>query len=71
MLKPMNKPERDFRKAMLTAPMSEEEIDAIQAVEGLHLSPRMKALFKQAEREGLTHEQRHKLILDTLGVTLT
>ena len=36
----MNKPERDFRKSILTAPMTEEEIDAIQAVEGLHLSPR-------------------------------
>ena len=67
----MNKPESDFRKAILTAPMTEQEIDAIQAVEGLHLSPRMKAVFEQAEREGLTHEQRHKLILDTLGVTLT
>lgn len=47
----MNKPERDFKKAILTAPMSGAEIDAIQAVEGLHLSPRMKALFDQAERE--------------------
>ena len=71
MLRPMNKPERDFRKSILTAPMTEEEIDAIQAVEGLHLTPRMKTLFDQAKREGLTHEQRRKLILDTLGVTLT
>ena len=67
----MNNPESDFRKAILTAPMTEQEIDAIQAVEGLHLSPRMKALFDQAKREDLTHEQRRKLILDTLGVTLT
>ena len=67
----MNNPESDFRKAILTAPMTEQEIDAIQAVEGLHLSPRMKALFDQAKRDGLTHEQRRKLILDTLGVTLT
>ena len=66
----MNNPESDFRKAILTAPMTEQEIDAIQAVEGLHLSPRMKALFDQAKRDGLTHEQRRKLILDTLGVTL-
>ena len=66
----MNNPESDFRKAILTAPMTEQEIDAIQAVEGLHLSPRMKALFDQAKREDLTHEQRRKLILDTLGVTL-
>ena len=66
----MNKPERDFRKAILTAPMSAAEIDAIQAVEGLHLSPRMKALCEQAERENWTHEQRRARILDTLGVTL-
>lgn len=66
----MNKPERDFKKAILTAPMSGAEIDAIQAVEGLHLSPRMKALFDQAEREKWTHEQRRARILDTLGVTL-
>ena len=37
----MNNPESDFRKAILTAPMTEQELDAIQAVEGLHLSPRM------------------------------
>jgi hypothetical protein len=66
----MNKPERDFRKAILTAPMRAEEIDAIQAVEGLHLSPRMKALFEQAERENWTHQERRTRILETLGVTL-
>lgn len=67
----MNKSERDFPKAVLTAPMTGEEIDAIQAVEGLHLSPRMKALFEQAEREGWSSEKRRRRILEILGVTLS
>ncbi len=64
----MNKPERDFRKAILTAPMSAEEIDAIQAVEGLHLSPRMKALFEQAEREGVDGDEIRRRIDAVFGV---
>lgn len=67
----MNKPERDFPKAVLTAPMTGEEIDAIQAVEGLHLSPRMKAIFEQAEREGWSSKKRRQRILEILGVTLS
>ena len=64
----MNKPERDFRKAILTAPMSAAEIDAIQAVEGLHLSPRMKALFEQAEREGVDGDEIRRRIDAVFGV---
>lgn len=64
----MNKPEHDFRKAILTAPMSAAEIDAIQAVEGLHLSPRMKALFEQAEREGVDGDEIRRRIDAVFGV---
>lgn len=64
----MNKPERDFKKAILTAPMSREEIDAIQAVEGLHLSPRMKALFDQAEREGVDGDEVRRRIDAVFGI---
>jgi hypothetical protein len=64
----MNKPERDFRKAILTAPMRAEEIDAIQAVEGLHLSPRMKALFQQAEREGVDGDEIRRRIDAVFGI---
>lgn len=66
----MNKPERAFSKAILTAPMTGAEIDAIQAVEGLHLSPRMRALFEQAESEGWSSEKRRQRIFEVLGVTL-
>ena len=65
----MNKPERDFPKAILTAPMTEEEIDAIQAVEGLHLSPRMRALLDQAKREGVDSEEIHRRIDAAFGLT--
>lgn len=64
----MNKPERDFRKAILTAPMSTAEIDAIQAVEGLHLSPRMKALFDQAERDGADGDEVRRRIDAVFGI---
>jgi len=63
----MNKAERDFQTALLTAPMSREEIDAIQAVEGLHLSPRMKALFDQAEREGVDGDELDRRITQSLA----
>jgi hypothetical protein len=64
----MNKPERDFKKAILTAPMSGAEIDAIQAVEGLHLSPRMQALFDQAEREGVDGDEIRRRIDAVFGI---
>jgi hypothetical protein len=64
----MNKPERDFPKAILTAPMTGAEIDAIQAVEGLHLSPRMKALFEQAEREGMSGDELDGRINAAFGI---
>jgi len=65
----MNKPEREFSKAILTAPMSRQEIDAIQAVEGLHLSPRMKALFDQAERDGVDGDEIRRRIDAAFGIT--
>jgi hypothetical protein len=64
----MNKPERDFQKAILTAPMTREEIDAIQAVEGLHLSPRMKALFDKAEQEGVDGDEVRRRIDAVFGI---
>ncbi|MCO5162749.1 MAG: hypothetical protein M9939_16565 [Mesorhizobium sp.] len=64
----MNKPEREFSKAILTAPMSRQEIDAIQAVEGLYLSPRMRALFDQAEREGVDGDELDRRINAAFGI---
>jgi hypothetical protein len=64
----MNKVDRDFPKAILTAPMSRAEIDAIQAVEGLHLSPRMKALFDQAERDGVDGDEIRRRIDAAFGI---
>lgn len=64
----MNKPKREFSKAILTAPMSRQEIDAIQAVEGLHLSPRMKAIFDQAEREGVDGDELDRRINAAFGI---
>lgn len=64
----MNKLELDVKKAILTAPMTREEIDAIQAVEGLHLSPRMKALFDQAEREGVDAAELDRRINAAFGI---
>ncbi len=65
----MNRPEREFSKTILTAPMSRQEIDAIQAVEGLHLSPRMKALFDQAERDGVDGDEIRRRIDAAFGIT--
>lgn len=64
----MNKPERDFQNAILTAPMTDAEIDAIQAVEGLHLSPRMKELFAQADREGVDGDEIRRRIDAAFGI---
>lgn len=64
----MNKSEREFSKAILTAPMSRQEIDAIQAVEGLYLSPRMRALFDQAERDGVDGDEIRRRIDAAFGV---
>ena len=66
----MKKLESDFDEALLTAPMTGAEIDAIQAVEGIYLSPRMRKLFDQADTEGWRFEQRRTAILETLGITL-
>ncbi len=49
----MNKPERDFPKAILTAPMGRQDAERVAAVEGLHLSPALRDLFEQAERDGV------------------
>lgn len=65
----MNKPERDFRKAILTAPMSREDAERICAVEGLHLSPQMRELFEQAEREGVDADELDRRINLAFGVT--
>lgn len=64
----MNRPEREFSKAILTAPMSRQEIDAMQAVEGLHLSPRMEALFDQAEQDGVDGNEPDRRINAEFGI---
>lgn len=64
----MNTPERAFSKAILTAPMSREDAERIAAVEGLHLSPRMKALFDQAERDGVDGDEIRRRIDAAFGI---
>jgi len=65
----MNKPERDFKKAILTAPMSREDAERICAVEGLQLSSRMRELFEQAEREGVDSDELDRRINAAFGIT--
>lgn len=64
----MNKPERDFRKAILTAPMSREDAELICAVEGLHLRQDLKQLFDQADREDAGPEELHRRIDAAFGL---
>lgn len=66
----MNKAERDFQNALLTAPMSREETAAIQAVEGLALSPEILRVFKKADADGVHGQERRQRIAQALGVKL-
>jgi len=63
----MNKPKRDFPKAILTAPMTRQEAEQVCAVEGLHLSPELTQLFEQAERDGATHDELQRRIDAAFG----
>ncbi|MFH1794884.1 MAG: hypothetical protein ABIK36_16905 [Pseudomonadota bacterium] len=64
----MKSSKSELPKAILTAPMSREEAERICAVEGLFLSPRMKALFDQAERDGVDGDELDRRINAEFGI---
>ena len=64
----MKRSKSGFSKAILTAPMSRQDAERICAVEGLFLSPRMKALFDQAERDGVDGDELYRRINAEFGI---
>jgi len=48
--------------------MSREDAERICAVEGLSLSPRMRALFDQAERDGVDGDELDRRINAEFGI---
>ena len=64
----MNKPERDFPKAILTAPTTRQEAEQVCAVEGLHLSPEIRQVFEQAERDGVSHDELQRRLDAAFGL---
>ena len=64
----MKSSKSEFPKEILTAPMSREDIERICAVEGLFLSPRMRALFDQAERDGIDGDDLDRRINAEFGI---